>query len=152
MRPLLGISIVLAAGLGLILAADDKKDGKKTAKLEGTYVIVGLEMGGEKIPDEFLGKSPEDELTVKITGDKLISTKKGKDDSISYKIDTSKSPAHITTTETKAGKTETSYGIYKIDGDTLTICMVESEKAEDRPKEFKSAKNSRTMLLTLKKK
>jgi uncharacterized protein (TIGR03067 family) len=150
MRPTLGVIVLLAAGLGL--AAQDKKEGKKAVKLEGTYLIVGIEMGGERIPDEFLGKAPEEERTVKITADKLISAKKGKDDSISYKIDASKSPAHITTTENKDGKVETSYGIYKLDGDTLTICMIESGKPEDRPKDFKSAKNSRSVLLVLKKK
>ena len=149
MRFAIGMAVVFAAGVAL---AQDAKDGKKAAKLEGTYVIVSLEMGGEKIPDELFSKAPEADRTIRITADKLISSKKGKDDSVAYKVDASKSPAHITTTEAKGGKTETSYGIYKLDGDTLTICMVESEKAEDRPKEFKSAKDSKVMILTLKKK
>jgi uncharacterized protein (TIGR03067 family) len=150
MRPTLGVIVVLAAGLGL--AAQDNKDGKKAAKLEGTYLIVGIEMGGERIPDELFSKAPEEDRTIKITADKFISAKKGKDDAISYRIDASKSPAHITTTENKDGKMETSYGIYKLDGDTLTICMIESGKPEDRPKDFKSAKNTPSVVLILKKK
>ena len=50
------------------------------------------------------------------------------------------------------GKSETIYGIYKIEGDTLTICFNESEKPEDRPKEFKTSKDDRARLLTLKRK
>ena len=78
MRFAIGMAVVFAAGVAL---AQDAKDGKKAAKLEGTYVIVSLEMGGEKIPDELFSKAPEDDRTIKITGDKLISSKKGKDDS-----------------------------------------------------------------------
>ena len=91
MRFAIGMAVVFAAGVAL---AQDAKDSKKAAKLEGTYVIVGLEMGGEKIPEEFLTKAPETERTIQITADKLVSTKKGKDDSISYKVDASKSPPH----------------------------------------------------------
>jgi uncharacterized protein (TIGR03067 family) len=150
MRPTCGVIVLLA--IGLALATDDKKDGKKPAKLEGTYIIVALEKGGERIPAEFFDKASEEDRTIKITADKLIATKNGKEDAITYKIDTSKTPAHITTVEVKDGKTETSYGIYKLEGDSLTICLVDSEKAEDRPKEFKSVKGSKAVIMTLKRK
>jgi uncharacterized protein (TIGR03067 family) len=150
MRQALGVIVLLAAGLGL--AQDEKKGGAKVGKIEGTYLIVGLELGGDKLPAEFFDKDPDAERTVRITADKLIVMGKKKDDTASYTIDPSKSPAHITTTETKGGKLETSYGIYKLEGDTLTICMAEGGKAEDRPKEFKTVKGSATIMMTLKKK
>jgi uncharacterized protein (TIGR03067 family) len=150
MRFAFGMAVVLAAGLAL---AQDKKDDKRPAKLEGTYLLTGIEMGGEKLPDEFVTKGPEGERTIKITADKLIATKKGKEDAVSYKVDATKTPAHIDVVEKKeGGKDQKMYGIYKIDGDTLTICAVESEKPEDRPKEFKTAKDSRAVLMTLKRK
>jgi uncharacterized protein (TIGR03067 family) len=150
MRQALGVVVLFAAGLGL--AQDDKKGGAKAGKIEGTYLIVGFEGGGQKAPAEFFEKAPEAERTVKITTDKLISSGKKKEDSVAYTIDPSKSPAHITTTETEGGKSVTSYGIYKLEGDTLTICMIESQKAEDRPKEFKTVKGGKAIMMTLKKK
>jgi uncharacterized protein (TIGR03067 family) len=141
--------------LGLLVAgtAADGQDKKDPPKLEGTYIIVGLEAGGEKLPAELFEKAPEADRTIVIKGDKLIATKGGKEDAIEFKTDTSKTPAHITTTEKKPdGKTETSYGIFKVDGDTLIICMVESGKEADRPKEFKTTKDNKAMLMTLKKK
>jgi uncharacterized protein (TIGR03067 family) len=153
MRALLAASFAVIA-VGLSTGAGSGKDDKKPApKLEGTYLIVGMEMSGEKIPAEFVTKAPEADRTIVIKDGKLIATKGGKEDTVAYKVDNSKTPAEITTTETKpGGKTETSYGIYKIDGDTLTICMVESSDAKDRPKEFKTEKGSKTMIIVLKKK
>ena len=54
-------------------------------------------------------------------------------------------------TETKGnGKAETTYGIYKLEGETLTICGEIEGKLEDRPKEFKSG--AKNVIMTLKKK
>ena len=41
--------------------------------------------------------------------------------------------------------------IYKIEGDILTICAVPSTNPADRPKEFKTAPDSKALILTLKK-
>jgi uncharacterized protein (TIGR03067 family) len=149
MRALLGVVAGLWAAGGLA-AGQEKKDAPK---LDGTYLIVGLEAGGEKFPAELFDKAPEATRTIVIKGDKLIAKKDGKEEAITFKTDTSKTPAHINATETKPdGKTETSYGIYKLENGVLTICMVEGGKEADRPKEFKTTKESKTILMTLKKK
>ena len=45
-------------------------------------------------------------------------------------------------------------GIFKLEGDTLTICMAEAEngKEDDRPKEFKTSKDGKAVMMKLKKK
>ena len=120
---------------------------------DGTYVIVALERSGAPAPAEKFTKESEHERTIRIAGDKLIATKGGKDDSVAVKWDPSQNPGHVTVTEIKPnGKTETTYGIYKMEGDNLIVCMVVSDKEEDRPKEFKTSKDSKATLMTLKKK
>jgi len=42
------------------------------------------------------------------------------------------------------------FGIYKVDGDKLIICFIQSDKKDDRPKEFKTTADSKAMLMTLK--
>lgn len=146
MRAVFGMAVAaLLVGVGF--AADDKE-----TKLDGTYIIVGIEAGGEKLPEDFITKQPEAERTVTIKGDKIIAMKGGKEDIASVKFDTSKKPAEITVTSKKGDKEDHVYGIFKLEGDTLTICGVEGEKASDRPTEFKTTKDNKAMILILKKK
>jgi uncharacterized protein (TIGR03067 family) len=128
-------------------------DKKALPSLDGTYLMIGVEKGGEKLPGESISMLPEDFRTYILKGDKLIPPAMGAGkEPVAAKLDPSKTPAHFTTTEKKDGKIETMVGIYKLEGDILTICMVPSDKEEDRPKEFKSAKDSKTIIITLKKK
>ncbi len=139
---------VLALTVGSVTGREDKKPS-----LEGTYVIIGLEVGGKALPEADIAKTAEADRTIKITADKMVANRAGKEDSTSYKIDASKTPHEIDTIgKSPDGKAETSYGIYKIDGDKLIICVVDSEKATDRPKEFKTTADGKAMLMTLKKK
>ncbi|MCE9565164.1 MAG: TIGR03067 domain-containing protein [Planctomycetes bacterium] len=103
------------------------------------------------MPAEFVTKQPEAERTITIKGDKIITIKGGKEDAATFKIDSTKTPAEITLTTKKGEKDETVQGIFKVEGDTLTICAAESDKPADRPKEFKTAKDSKTLILTLQK-
>ena len=153
----LAMGIVLCGSV-LALATGCGKSGGTTApaapslNIEGNYLIVGMEMFGEKLPDELVVKGPEAERTIKISGDKMIAIKGGKEDPATYKLDASKTPATIDMVGTKgSGKEEKMFGIVKLEGDTLTLCLAESEKAEDRPKEFKTTKEAKSMIMTLKK-
>jgi uncharacterized protein (TIGR03067 family) len=110
-----------------------------------------MEMGGDAMPEEFLkGKNAENNF--RITATQIIATKRGKDDPADYKIDTSKTPHEIDLTSKEDGKDEKMYGIFKLEGDKLTLCLKETDKAGDRPKDFKTTKEGREMIMILKRK
>ena len=78
---------------------------------------------------------------------KVVEGGKERDEHGTYKLDAKKKPAEIDITPPKEDGTH--LGIFKIDGDTLTICM--SDKgASERPTKFESPEGSKVMLLTLK--
>ena len=144
----------LAFTLGLFAlaggaAADEKADKQALKDLEGTYVLVGLEGAGLKFTEEQLKKVPDADRKVVVKGDQITMSFGGKDDAAALKLDAGQSPAHVTLTATREGKTEVNYGIYKFENGVLTICATEKGEAKDRPKEFKA--DDKTVLVTLRK-
>jgi uncharacterized protein (TIGR03067 family) len=146
-------SLVLAWALlaGLVLpgfAADDKV-AEEDKKFEGTWQVVSMEVGGQKIPEAgfadmtftFKGKTYEQK-----NGDTLVEG--GKQD-----LDPSKKPMSmditVTDGETKGKK---QLAIYEWDGaDKVKICAADHEDT-NRPKKFETAEGSKEMLFVLKKK
>lgn len=136
--------------------------GGGSSSIEGTYIIVGMEMNGKAQAEAEITKEPEAKRTMKITADKMIMMKGGKEDPATYKLDNSKTPHEIDLTgkETtgpkgkEKEKEEKMYGIYKLEGEKLTLCIAMSDKAADRPKEFKTSADAKTfvMMMTLQKK
>jgi len=122
--------VVLPLAVVLLIAADEPaKDAKKELdKLQGEWTMVSMETRGTKAPDEVVKN-----FTLTIKGDQWTVTGGNK---ATFKIDPSKNPKAIHLTF-KAGDTEVvSRGIYKLDGDTLTLCRTQGDR--ERPKEFKT--------------
>jgi uncharacterized protein (TIGR03067 family) len=144
--PALGLMVsVCALAVG---PAPGRAEDKKV-NLEGTWIIVGMEVGGKALPEDLVAKSPEAERTIKITADKMIATKNGKEDPATYKLDTSKTPHEIDLVgKDSKGKEEKLSGIFKVDGDKLTLCVAQG----DRPKEFKTTEKGQSMIMILQKK
>jgi uncharacterized protein (TIGR03067 family) len=169
MRRIAGFAMtvaVLALALGCSKKGSTESGGSSSSSpppqgtsssIEGTYTLVKMEGGGVDLlafETKVKGKGKEEDRTVKVTGDKIIMMKNGKEDPATYKLDTSKNPKEIDLVDSnaKAGKEEKMYGIYKVEGDNLSICV--SDKAETRPKDFKTSKDDKgmAMLLVLQKK
>ena len=85
--------------------------------------------------------SPDSKLT--------ITAGKNKPEVGTYKLDVKKVPAEIDTEPPTDSKDSRLIGIFKIEGDTLTLCVVDRKKA-DRPTKFESPKGSMAMLMTFK--
>src|SRR5262245_31934843 len=124
------IGMVLVCGLALAvnLRAEEKTDQKK---IQGKWKIESGMKGGKPLPDEIVKSG-----IVEFDGNKIKSTAKvdGKEQTheMTFKLDPTKKPKAIDVDMNgKPG-----LGIYKLDGNTLTICHGEDD--DPRPTEFES--------------
>jgi uncharacterized protein (TIGR03067 family) len=135
--------LVTAGGIGLLSAAAQKEgaDKKELEKFQGKWVQVSMTIDGKAFEEDEMK-----DRSVVFKGEKLTLLYKDKErGTISLKVDPSKSPAQIdTTNEDGPAKGGGMKGIYKFDGDKLTLCFVLNSK--DRPTEFASKPGSGALL------
>jgi len=100
--------------------------------LQGEWSMISLEIRGVKSPDESVKL-----YKLKIEGDDWSVTKGTKSSMQAVmKLDETESPRSLDLIY-KVGQTELlSQGIYKIEGDTFTLCRTGGYK--ERPREFKT--------------
>jgi uncharacterized protein (TIGR03067 family) len=137
-------AVLAVLAMGLLIAADKAKDDAKDDQknIQGAWTVVSIEQGGEKQPEE---KVKDVRITFGADGKGHI--KHGdKEMDMTYELDSAKSPKQITV---KHDNGVTMRGIYKLDGDTLTVCMGE-EDSNERPTEFATKAGSKAHMVTLK--
>ena len=135
------LTLAFTAASLLAAPAPDKKDPTKEdqEKIQGTWKVESGEFGGAKNPDELL------KIQLVFSGEKIVSKsgdaekKKG-----TFQLDAT---PKIKTIDFRTDD-QLVHGIYKLDGDTLTICLDESGEA--RPAEFVSKAGSKVALVVLK--
>jgi len=142
---------ILLSTVALGIAADKPKEDavkEELKKLQGTWQVT-------KFIDHSEETAPADEIkhmTFKFKEDHLT-IQKDKDDSgkeLRFTLNPSKKPKWI---DIDTG-TRISEGVYKLDGDELTICVVagtRNGKAAPRPSEFKARKREKYTLFVVKK-
>jgi RNA polymerase sigma factor (sigma-70 family) len=144
---------VLVGGTGAfayhLLATED--DAKKTdnEKIQGVWKFDSGKINGQD-PQGDEGASIK-EATFEITADKLIAKLKDGTKESKYKLDPTAKPKAIDIVyNIPGGGEEITRGIYKLEGDKLTLCAKHRAGPDERPTEFESKEGSGMMLMVLK--
>jgi uncharacterized protein (TIGR03067 family) len=136
--------------LGLALAVGAPAPKKEAPKKEpptpvGTWLSEKVVAGGKELP------APPGAIEFNFTTDGQLRVNKGNgapSEPGAFKVDATKDPAEIDITESRAGRPDrTIVGVFKIDGDTMTLAISE---AGDRPKAFESPAGSQVIVFTFK--
>ena len=122
-------------------------DREELKKLQGTWAVTSQEHGGKKSEATSIAN-----LTVEVSGTK-VTTRDGldvKEDASVAHLGARAKPAEVDlkiTAGTDLGKVVK--GIWKLEADTLTICIAEPDK--ERPKAFEAKEGTGHTLLVLRK-
>jgi RNA polymerase sigma factor (sigma-70 family) len=119
-------------------AAGKEADPKDTENIRGTWVIVSAEKAGLK-------RSGDDVKGLQVVfaaGGKLIHKNGAREQEGTYTLDPTKTPKAIDASDGN----EALQGIYKIEGDTLTLCFAAPDE-KGRPTEFACQPGTKMMLL-----
>ena len=148
------MNVVLILGVAVGLSAPNLKDStKKDTAIVGEWVPESMTMGGK------MNLKPPAGMRYEFTADgQWISRREGaaaKGVPRDYKLDPKANPptidvAPIATAPAgvAVAAAQPMLGIYKLEGDTLTICF--GVNGEERPKTFESPEGSRVMMMVLK--
>lgn len=133
-------------------AAPDRKITTDKDRLQGTWVLKQGESNGTSLA-ELLDKKGIENFQIKISEDSMTMSGFGKQDhQYLFTLKPDESPRAIDTvikeSQGLAAKGTTLPGIYKIDDNTLTLCLT-NDASTDRPQEFKAPKGSRLSWLVL---
>jgi RNA polymerase sigma factor (sigma-70 family) len=129
------------------LAEDAKKTDKEN--ILGEWKVTTLKMNGQDAPGEE-GEALKNSI-VEFKPDKVIIHRKDGDRESTYKLDPTAKPKTIEIVHMiPGGGEEKMRCIYKLEGDTLTICGKHPGGGDELPTEFESKEGSGIVLMVLK--
>jgi len=138
----------LLIGMSLTVGAPAKdappKDGPA---IVGEWVGEKAVVGGKEQP------VPKGGISFTFTADGKMIVREGereKADTGTYKADPKKDPAEVDIIPPEDKKEPTVQGIYKVDGDTLTLCFARGKAGAARPSKFEAPEGSDVIVITLK--
>jgi uncharacterized protein (TIGR03067 family) len=140
MQPFVLIGLTLMAG-----APAPKEPPKETPSIVGEWAASSVIVGGK-------GQAfPEREFEYTLTADGKFVVRNGKEGGEGkYVLDRKKDPPEIDIfLNGDKADSPTMQGIYKVEGDTLTLCVGPGGKNKTRPKNFEAPAGSEFMVLTL---
>ena len=137
-------SVLIGLALALGAPASKEPPKKEPASPIGEWVAATVMVGGK-------GEAfPERDFAYTLTADGKFLMRKGKAGGEGkYTLDPKKDPPEIDIFLDGKADTPTMQGIYKVDGDTLTLCVARGGRNAIRPKKFEAPEGSEMMLLVL---
>jgi uncharacterized protein (TIGR03067 family) len=137
-----------AVWLALAVAAPQSKDAarKDPPSLVGTWVVVSFAAAGHQSP---AGATAADSWEYEFKADGTLEVRVadgGRSKGVQYTADPKKDPAEIDIALTEQGVTHR--GIYKVEGDVLTIC-VHAARESKRPAKFEYGAGTNLQMTTL---
>jgi uncharacterized protein (TIGR03067 family) len=136
-------SLIALLGLVLPLVAEHPKELTDQDKLQGEWVLVGLDVREESVPAEKLAGT-----TLVIRKDRYTTVVKKKEYPVTFTLDPKQEPKHIDMlVPDDSGTPQLSKGIYKIEGDKLIICRGQAPGGE-RPRNFVSSAKDDVFVVT----
>jgi uncharacterized protein (TIGR03067 family) len=137
------LSFIWLLGIIHTLPAEPPKEPTDQEKLQGGWVLVGLDVREESVPAEKLAGT-----TLLIRKDKYTTVVKKKEYPVTFTLDPKQDPKHIDMfIPDDSGISQLSKGIYKIEGDKLIICRGQAPGGE-RPRNFVSSAKDDTFVVT----
>lgn len=141
MRPYLFATMLVLSTSAMAAGPEDKD------KLDGTWAPAKAELGGQPFPDEILKV-----ITLVIKGNDYHLTLGPQEDKGTLKVMADAKPKAMDIVGVEGpNKGKTFPAIYKLEGDTLTICY-ELGGGKTRPAEFKTAEGTKAFLVEYKRK
>jgi uncharacterized protein (TIGR03067 family) len=136
-------SLVALVGLALPLAAEHPKEWTDQDRLQGEWVMVGLDVRVQPGPAAKLAGT-----TLVIKKDTYTTVVKKTEYPATFTLDPAQDPKHIDMLgPDAAGPPQPSGGIYKLEGDKLVICRGQTPGG-DRPRNFASSATSDVFVVT----
>jgi uncharacterized protein (TIGR03067 family) len=134
---------ILAASLCATGLADDDAVKKELKRHQGTWIATSSTFDGQKAPEDIVHS-----IKRIVTDDHVVWQRDGKQFAgTKFVLDSTNEPNTIDVIpDGGRNRGERILGIYKLDRDTLTICM--AGPGQPRPKEFKAEKGSGWTLQT----
>jgi uncharacterized protein (TIGR03067 family) len=135
-------SAMLLLSIGFLGVDDAKKDDAEA--LKGKWVAVSIKQGGFPVPEEAAKM-----FKFSFDGKEYLNSAPGQSEEGGYKIDSSKSPRTIDfDIKTGNDKGKKQLGVYKLDGDKLTIVAATAGETE-RPKSTEPGADDPVLLVVL---
>jgi uncharacterized protein (TIGR03067 family) len=139
------ICVLIVLTTSPLQAAGDDDFRKELKALQGKWKTVALETAGKPSPKDGF---PDITLIIAADGKSTGQTPQG-EFRATITVHPRKSPKTIENLyESGKHKGKKQYGIYKLEGDKLTVCMTTPGSAEsDRPKDFTTKDTSNVLLV-----